>query len=1099
MVVHQPGEWFDQTLAGLAAQDYANLKILVLVVGDPADLPDRIRTALPRGFVRAVDGNPGFGPAANEVMRLVEGENGFFCFLHDDVAMEPDTIRLLVEELYRSNAGIVGPKLVQWDRPNVLQHVGFAVDRFGETDPIVEPGETDQEQHDAVRDVFALPSACLLIRADLFRSLSGFDPDVTYHGEDVDLCWRAHHSGARVVVVPSARVRHVESLPQRRPDLPHEMLRARHRMRAVATLSGARRLPLLSIELTLVTLTQFVICLFSGQAARGWAGVRSLVGLVPRTPRLLARRRSLSAGRLVPDREVVGLQLRGSARVAAHLRARDARPDASWGGGKAWRERSGASAAIGWCFLLIAVIVGGRQLITGGIPRFGQFLPFDTSPRHLLRTYTSGWNQQGVGGDSPSPTGLAIIALASVTTLFHMGLLQTVGVVGAIVVGAAGMWRVSGAFSITRSRLVCTVVYAAIPLSNQMISMGRWSALAVSAALPWSIDVARRAAGLEPGPADDDGERTSDVTLRRLVRLVAAGGLVAAIATAFAPSYLLIAPLVMVVLGVATLATGASIAASVRLTTVGLLASLLGVVLNLPWIASLSADGGWTAIVGPRPVGDRGDSVMQLVTFDIGHARGVILSVALYLPVVAAVLVGRGWRFGWAVRAGLLVVVFGWLAALDDGGSLPLRMPEPGIMLVPVAIGLAIAAGCVVASFELDVRGGSFGWRQPLSLISIIAIIIGIVPAAIGLTSGRWDAPKTTLIDLLGVRLPDQPTDGDYRVLWVGDQRVLPVSGQPYRPGIGYAVTSDRRLQVADTWAAPPGKAHDQIVAALDALATGSTTRAGRLLAPYAIRFVIVPVVDGAESSDDDALPVPAGLLDALGDQLDLAEQYSPPNFVVYENRAWIPARSMLTAAGAQASTTAGAEALAQSDISGATPIMNGVDHLQVGRAEVPVGTLHVSVPFDRGWQLRVDGQEVVGRQAFGSTLAFDIQTAGTATLTYQTASSVRLMLLAQALGWAVVALAATNIRFRRSRDHWRAADDQLDGPVFTLDPFIVLPGAGQTQMAQDRPDDGGLTISDDLSSDDGSLIDTESAGTEQAVVVELQPSNDTGEAEVQA
>ena len=102
----------------------------------------------------------GSAPAANEVMRLVEGENGFFCFLHDDVALEPDAIRLLVEELYRSNAGIVGPKLVEWDRPQVLQHVGFAVDRFGETDPIVEPGETDQEQHDAVRDVFALPSAC---------------------------------------------------------------------------------------------------------------------------------------------------------------------------------------------------------------------------------------------------------------------------------------------------------------------------------------------------------------------------------------------------------------------------------------------------------------------------------------------------------------------------------------------------------------------------------------------------------------------------------------------------------------------------------------------------------------------------------------------------------------------------------------------------------------------------------------------------------------------------------------------------------------------------------------------------------------------------
>ena len=49
-------------------------------------------------------------------MKLVEGA-GFFCFLHDDVALDPSTISELVAETYRSNAGIVGPKLVDWDRP----------------------------------------------------------------------------------------------------------------------------------------------------------------------------------------------------------------------------------------------------------------------------------------------------------------------------------------------------------------------------------------------------------------------------------------------------------------------------------------------------------------------------------------------------------------------------------------------------------------------------------------------------------------------------------------------------------------------------------------------------------------------------------------------------------------------------------------------------------------------------------------------------------------------------------------------------------------------------------------------------------------------
>ena len=144
-----------------------------------------------------------------------------------------------------------GPKLVSWDDPSVLQHVGLGLDRFGEVDPITEPGEYDQEQHDAVRDVFVLPSACLLVRADLFRALGGFDPAITFHGDDVDLCWRVHLSGARVVVAPQARVappRGAGGPPARPPPRPAagpppDALRGHaHRHRpAAAALAGDRR------------------------------------------------------------------------------------------------------------------------------------------------------------------------------------------------------------------------------------------------------------------------------------------------------------------------------------------------------------------------------------------------------------------------------------------------------------------------------------------------------------------------------------------------------------------------------------------------------------------------------------------------------------------------------------------------------------------------------------------------------------------------------------------------------------------------------------------------------------------------------------------
>ena len=74
--------------------------------------------------------NRGFSAAANEALVAVEGASHLL-LCHDDVAPAPDAVRRMVEEAYRSNAGIVGPKLVEWDAPDRLLQVGLGVDRFG--------------------------------------------------------------------------------------------------------------------------------------------------------------------------------------------------------------------------------------------------------------------------------------------------------------------------------------------------------------------------------------------------------------------------------------------------------------------------------------------------------------------------------------------------------------------------------------------------------------------------------------------------------------------------------------------------------------------------------------------------------------------------------------------------------------------------------------------------------------------------------------------------------------------------------------------------------------------------------------------------------
>ncbi len=1054
-VVHEPGPWFADVLDGLARQDYPQLRYLFLVSGDPGTVHEQIRRRLPQAFVRTLDGDPGYGAAANEVLHLVEGDNGFFCLMHDDVALEPNAIGLLVEELYRSNAGIVGPKLVDWDDPRLLQHVGLGVDRFGEIDPLVEPGEVDQEQHDAVRDVFALPSACLLIRADLFRTLGGFDSAVRFYGDDVDLCWRAHLGGARVVVVPSARARHRERLAERRADLRPVTLEARHRMRAVATLTGARRLAWVLIQLVLVTLAELVIGLVTVRPRQALASVRALFGLVPRIPAIIRRRRQIAPLRHVPASEVAGLQVRGSARLASYLRSRDRRPmDPDATTERRWRQTAGSAPAIAWLVVLAFTVIAARGLITDGVPTFGQFMPYPDSPRGLFDAFRSGWSTHGLGATAAAPTGLALVAGGSVLTLFHMGLWHTVAVVGLLVVGYAGMWWLASLFPQPRARIVALVIYAAVPLPSELLSIGRWGALACYAATPWVVHLLRRAAGVESGglAGTAEDERDVAVPMRRRVRLCAQLALLVAVAMAFVPSFALVVGGVGVVLALATLLGGGAWRPALAFVVSTAAVVVVAWLANLPWASTMVGKGAWTAVVGVPPVGTHSVGIVRLARFGVGRGGIGALALALYVPVIVAPLVARGWRFTWAIRAAGLVVGFGFLIVLDDRGSLPVRMPEPGVLLAPVAVGVALAGAVIVAAFQDDVVGGSFGWRQPLGLLSALAIVVGVIPGVAAISSGRYRMPTLTLASALD-QLPGQPADGDARILWIGDPRLVPAEPWAYAKGIGYAITDASGVRLEDGWAGIPSDTEHEVTAAIDAIRSETTLRAGRLLAPYGIRYIIVPVVDGARSTVGDPLPVPAGLLDALNDQLDLGTPplTSPLDFVLYENTAWTPVRSELTPAGAAASQSGGAAALTTSDLSGSTPFDPGASLQGPASGAVAAGTVHVAVPFDARWQLDVDGTSVAARRAFGTTTAYDVATAGEATLRYDSPLSRSVVLVVELAIW--VALVLTASRFNpASWRRWRGGGRAIaGGPVVTLHEPIVPPGGVADPLWGDR------------------------------------------------
>ena len=328
VVTCRPGAWLEESLRSLAEQDYSELSVLVVAVGDDDDIAKRVAASLPEAHLVRTAAGAGFAQAANQGVEMVEGA-AHILVCHDDVALAPDAVRLLLEEAYRSNAGLTCPKFVFWDAPDRLLAVGMGADRVGVVNSLIEEGELDQGQHDVAREVFVAPAGAVLVRTDLWRALGGFNPSTGEPGEDLDLSWRAHVAGARVIVAPQARARHLEAERRGlRPGFvqPPERLRAereRHRLRTLWTCYGFAALLLMTPAVVLFTLAECTWALLHHRRGRkALAPLGALFGSLRRPRELWQGRRRTQSLRRAGDFALWKLQTRGSARLRAMVRLR---------------------------------------------------------------------------------------------------------------------------------------------------------------------------------------------------------------------------------------------------------------------------------------------------------------------------------------------------------------------------------------------------------------------------------------------------------------------------------------------------------------------------------------------------------------------------------------------------------------------------------------------------------------------------------------------------------------------------------------------------------------------------------------------------------
>jgi N-acetylglucosaminyl-diphospho-decaprenol L-rhamnosyltransferase len=172
-----------------------------VIVVDNASTDDTVTIAEGQG-ARVVRNarNEGYGRANNSGARAAESE--FILVVNPDCIVDKGAVPALVDAARRyPDAVLFAPQIVEPDGRVFFQPRSLLSPYLHNRQ-----GKLVLPEGEACAPFFS--GACFLIRRDVFLKLGGFDDNIFLFYEDDDLCRRVADSGAALIYVPQAVVRH---------------------------------------------------------------------------------------------------------------------------------------------------------------------------------------------------------------------------------------------------------------------------------------------------------------------------------------------------------------------------------------------------------------------------------------------------------------------------------------------------------------------------------------------------------------------------------------------------------------------------------------------------------------------------------------------------------------------------------------------------------------------------------------------------------------------------------------------------------------------------------------------------------------------------
>lgn len=173
-----------------------------------------LREEFPAVKVIAMPVNSGFAEGYNIALKHIRTE--YVVLLNSDVEVTSNWLEPMVEYAdSHPDVAAIQPKIRSHRQFNYFEHAGAAggyIDKFGFPfcrGRIFDSVEEDKGQYDTVENIFWATGACLFTRTRDYQEAGGLDPLFFAHMEEIDLCWRFHQMGKRIVCVPKSVVYHL--------------------------------------------------------------------------------------------------------------------------------------------------------------------------------------------------------------------------------------------------------------------------------------------------------------------------------------------------------------------------------------------------------------------------------------------------------------------------------------------------------------------------------------------------------------------------------------------------------------------------------------------------------------------------------------------------------------------------------------------------------------------------------------------------------------------------------------------------------------------------------------------------------------------------